>query len=222
QIEDIPTSRLRGAAQGFVELHGRAAALPQDSALHAPLSGEDCVWWACRVYRLRSSGDKKRWELVRDEASALPFVVDDGSGLGLVLPAGADAESVRWRQWEPDSTTRHVEGTIRAGDELYVLGELQTLRAPWQRAPGDTAALLPEIEAMSLRRFADNPAPGVNLVAKPRDGRHFILATQSQKSLVSGERWAAAICLLLFACLIPSAAIALVGAWGKISLYYLP
>lgn len=217
QIEDIPTSRLRGAAQGFVELHGRAAALPQEQELHAPLSGEACVWWACQVFRERGIGNKKHWDKTRDEQSAQPFLVDDGSGLALILPHGADAASVHWHSWQPDSTTRYVEGRIHAGDELYALGTLRTFYAPWTQAPNAVSALLPEVQAMTARRFPEaGSEPGATLVARPADGRSFILATQPQASLVRGERWAAAICLLLFLLLTPPATVALIGAWAQL------
>jgi len=222
QIEDLPTSRLRGAAQGYVELHGRAAGLPQEKDLRAPLSGEGCVWWACQVFREQGIGDKKQWRMTRDEQSAEPFLVDDGSGLALVLPQGADAASVRWRSWQPDSSTRHVEGTIKAGDELYLLGDLRTFRAPWARVPDRAAAWLPQVERMAAQRFPEGGSePGANTLSRPADGRRFILATQPQASLVRGERWAAAICLLLFLVLAPLALAALAGAWGHVEYFYL-
>ncbi|AXQ30371.1 hypothetical protein D0B54_17575 [Solimonas sp. K1W22B-7] len=222
QIEDVPTSRLRGAAQGFVELHGRAAALPQEQELRAPLSGDECVWWACQVFRQEGIGDKKHWRMTRDDRSEQPFLVDDGSGLALVLPSGADAASVAWRSWQPSSDTRYVEGVVHAGDPLYVLGELRTLRAPWSGAPEPAAAWLPQVEAMAGQRFPEGgEQPGANTLALPRDGRRFIFSTQPQASLVSGERWAAALCLLLFLALTPPALMALVGAWGHIEYYYL-
>ncbi len=78
------------------------------------------------------------------------------------------------------------------------------------------------MEAMAAKRFPEGgEQPGANAGALPRDGRRFILSTQPQASLVGGERWAAASCLLLFLALTPPALAALVGAWGHAEHFYL-
>ena len=51
-IEDTPTSRVRSAAQGYVELEGRARPLAGTLNL-APMTQRDCVWWRYRVQHRR-------------------------------------------------------------------------------------------------------------------------------------------------------------------------
>src|SRR6266542_4039224 len=44
QIEDIPTSKIASAAQGYVELLGRSVPIP-DCPVLAPLSQLPCCWY---------------------------------------------------------------------------------------------------------------------------------------------------------------------------------
>src|SRR5260370_8017356 len=47
-IEDTPTSRVRSAAQGYVELSGRGV-LPADSPNKGPLTGIPCTWCRSKI-----------------------------------------------------------------------------------------------------------------------------------------------------------------------------
>ena len=92
---DTPTSRVRSAAQGYVELAGRGATLP-DSPNRAPLTGLPCTWW---LYRIEARGRRGRprlwsglgnWSTLQSATSEAPFVLDDGTGQCLIDPRGAD------------------------------------------------------------------------------------------------------------------------------------
>jgi len=54
-IEDTPTSRIRSAAQGYVELAGRCRPLDGTQNL-APLTQRPCVWWSYRIQQKAESG----------------------------------------------------------------------------------------------------------------------------------------------------------------------
>ncbi len=86
-IEDTPTSRVRSAAQGYVELSGRGI-LPPGAKNTGPLSGIPCVWWRYRVeQRRRRNG---RGQLPVSDTSQVPFLLDDGTGQCLIDPRGAN------------------------------------------------------------------------------------------------------------------------------------
>lgn len=76
-IEEIPTSTIRGAALGLVEVSGTATG---DCTLVAPLSQLDCYF-----YQLTAWGTKK----VAEESLCVPFYLDDETGRLLVDPEGA-------------------------------------------------------------------------------------------------------------------------------------
>jgi hypothetical protein len=65
---DTPTSKIRSAAQGYVELYGVLEALP-DMQLRGPLTGKPCLWWRFRIEEYRSSGKKRSWRVIESGAS---------------------------------------------------------------------------------------------------------------------------------------------------------
>jgi len=88
-IEDTPTSRVRSAAQGYVELSGLGL-LPPDANNKGPLSGIPCTWWRYSVQERRRSGRRQSWATVASDTSEIPFLLDDGTGQCLIDPRGAE------------------------------------------------------------------------------------------------------------------------------------
>lgn len=144
-IADLPTSRVRSASQGLVELAGFARAAGE--AQSAPLSGRPCLWWRYRIERHRSGRRGNSWVTVEKGASAAPLKLDDGSGHCLILPDGGEVRSHRVKRWtgrqrRPPSSGeaadrslfgallgqryRYTEELIADGDPLYVLGHFET------------------------------------------------------------------------------------------------
>jgi len=144
-IEDTPRSRVRSAAQGYVELAGRAICLPGTENL-APLTRRPCVWWRYRVQQRtesRSGNRREHWRTINQGRSDVPFMLDDGTGRCIVQPLGAEimtGESTTWygnTPWPagPPGTGagllasreyRYSEERIYADDGIYVLGGFRT------------------------------------------------------------------------------------------------
>jgi hypothetical protein len=166
-IEDTPTSRIRSAAQGYVELAGRCGALDGSRNL-APLTQRPCVWWRYRVQRRTGSASRgsrrTTWQTVSAGRSEQPFLLDDGTGQCIVQPAGAEVltgESTTWygdTPWPTQLPGRGLTGTL-SGEREYryfeeriyeheqvcVLGGFRTHTAAGLcDAPAEVAALLAE------------------------------------------------------------------------------
>jgi len=162
-IEDTPTSRVRSAAQGYVEIAGRCA--PLDGTRNvAPLTQRPCVWWHYRVQRRSTaSGPRGRrrtkWRTVSAGRSGQPFVLDDGTGTCIVQPAGAEvltAETTTWYGDTPwpggapgrrsafgEAEYRYFEERIYEHEHVYALGQFRTHSAAGSRdVAAETAALL--------------------------------------------------------------------------------
>ena len=136
-IDDTPTSSVRGAALGAVEISGTVVG---PYSLISPLSETDCFYYHA-IARGSSREDKK----AKEEILYAPFFLDDGTGRVMVDPRGAETElqpSVddEYSPSSGDAFTRHFlvrhgissqypahleEYCIRAGDHLYVLGTLR-------------------------------------------------------------------------------------------------
>jgi E3 Ubiquitin ligase len=136
-VQDTPTSTVRGAALGAVEVSGTVVG---PYTLIAPLSETDCFYY--HALARGSSGEEKK---TGEETMYVPFYLDDGTGRVMVDPRGAETDlrpSVDddYSSSTADSFTRHFlvrhgissayparleEYCIRAGDHLYILGTLR-------------------------------------------------------------------------------------------------
>ncbi|MBF0304754.1 MAG: hypothetical protein HQL41_03775 [Alphaproteobacteria bacterium] len=79
---DTPTSTIRGAAQGRVELNVR---IPVDKPLTAPLSGDECGFWHLEVERVVGRGRDARRKVIAEAWSGGKWQeVTDSTGICLL------------------------------------------------------------------------------------------------------------------------------------------
>ncbi|HHB12369.1 MAG TPA: hypothetical protein ENK62_04135 [Chromatiales bacterium] len=160
-IEDVPTSKIRSAAQGYVELIGTARMLP-GAPVVAPFTGVHCVWYRYKVdKRVSSSGQTPgHWRTVRSGVSGETFGLEDGTGRCVIDPEGAEVYPSVTQVWEDSAPLavlsagsilgslgsgryRYTEQRIHDGEPLYAIGELRTLSGADQgTAKEDLLALL--------------------------------------------------------------------------------
>jgi hypothetical protein len=88
-LEDTPTSRVRSAAQGYVELSGHGVP-PPDSHVKGPLTATPCTWWRYKIEERSRTGRSRSWCTVDSGTSTDPFLLDDGTGQCLIDPRGAE------------------------------------------------------------------------------------------------------------------------------------
>lgn len=171
-IEDHPTSTIRSAYQGYVELEGTGKYFDDDPA-SAPLSKKPCIWYRYKVERRRGDG---KWETIESGTSSETFMLDDGTGRVVIDPDGAEVvtrvketwtsqgsgtvgspESIRFarRLGVPAALTgdtyRHTEERLLPNKPLYVLGMLRNLNSLT-----DGPSLKEEVTDL-LREWKNNP-----------------------------------------------------------------
>jgi hypothetical protein len=117
-VADLPTSRVRSAAQGYVELLGHGVMLPNKTTL-APLTRKPCTWWHYSIVDKRS----KSRTVVDRATSDAPFLLDDGSGRCLIDPRGAEVFAQAKDVWY--GATEWPEVRLPRGEGL--LGKLTDL-----------------------------------------------------------------------------------------------
>ena len=83
-----PSSKVRSAALGLVEVNGMAAG---PHTMPAPITGKSCFLYHTTAWQQRAD-KKQEWEKIADETLHLPFFVDDGTGQLLIEPLGADLD----------------------------------------------------------------------------------------------------------------------------------
>lgn len=149
-IEDTPTSKIRSAHQGYVELIGTGNNLAGQS-LAAPLTLTPCIWYDYRIERRVQGGKSRRWQTVKSETSSQPLLLEDGTGQCVINPAGAEVIPSVSRTWHGNAAWpagkaapgdggllrmltgqgryRYTERRIHPGEPLYALGDFVTLGA---------------------------------------------------------------------------------------------
>ncbi|MDX1916166.1 MAG: hypothetical protein SFU55_11330 [Methylophilus sp.] len=218
-IADIATSRIGSAAQGYVELFGRASVNP-DNLIRSPLSGIPCVWFRYFVYSKDNSD--REWREVSHGVSESTFEISDSTGKCQVDPDFAEIVSPE-RRVSYQGEYKHVEDMLFAGSNIYVLGEFSTvggansvlsikedvgeLLAEWKKDPvqlkkrfdlnGDGEIDLKEWEL--ARRAATREVEqlhreirkesGLHIIRAPRDRRLFLISNMSPHKLRQRYQW---------------------------------
>ena len=192
-VADTPASRVRSAAQGYVEFTGHGLLLP-NMENKAPLSGIPCTWWRYKIEERESRGRSRTWSTIKSETSETPFILDDGTGQCLIDPRGAEvfpSSNAVWygsSEW-PDSCLpdgqgvigllsnafgsdkyRYTEHRLHPHEQVYAIGSFRSL--------GGVSVESPDRAVAELLR--DWKLDQISLLAR-FDGNH--------DGVLSGEEW---------------------------------
>ena len=212
-IANMATSRVGSAAQGYVEVQGRASVSP-DNLILSPLSGVQCIWYRYRVYEKDNS--EREWREVDSGVSSATFEITDATGACRVDPDHAEIMGAETRTTYRDGY-KHVEELLFGGSTVYVLGEFSTIggAATALNLSEDVGALLAswKADAAGLKRRFDldgdgqidarewelarrlairtvernhqdiRQQPGIHMVRAPRDARLFLISALSPQRL---------------------------------------
>ena len=212
-IAELPTSRIGSAAQGYVELYGRASVDP-DNLITSPFSGVSCIWYRCRSYSKDNSD--REWREVSCNVSGATFEIRDPTGACRVDPDDAEVMGPEIRTTYSGGY-KQVEEMLFGGGLIYVLGEFSTiggansalslsedvsaLLAEWKKDPvhlkrrfdlnGDGEIDLREWEL--ARRLATRTVEkqhrdirqesGVHVMRAPKNRRLFLISSLSPQKL---------------------------------------
>ncbi|SET19835.1 E3 Ubiquitin ligase [Nitrosomonas marina] len=143
-IEDTPTSKIRSAAQGYVEIMGTVS-MASNHLLSAPLSGTACVWFTYKIQQYRRTGKSSHWSTIEEKTSTEQFLIKDDTGTCVINPEGAEVQTTYSRTWYGHTKKpvqakksinffniiigkryRYIEKIIQADDILYALGDFKT------------------------------------------------------------------------------------------------
>lgn len=212
-IADIATSRVGTAAQGYVEVVGRASA-SKDNLIASPLGGIPCIWYRFRLYSKDNS--KREWRLIDSGVSSATFEIGDSSGVCRVDPDDAEVIAADVRTtFQGDE--KLVEELLYGGSMIYVLGDYTTTGGSHAAlsVSEDVSALLGEWkrDPMQLKKRFDLDNDGQidlrewelarrlalrtveqqhreirsigdsHIVSAPKDGRLFLISPLSPQKL---------------------------------------
>jgi len=195
-IENIPTSKIRSAAVGLIEIAGKAVCF--GDLLKAPFAEVDCVYYRYRVQEQRGSGKNRHWVTIAKEETQGPFFVEDDTGKMLVMPQGAEfhlridqsyynytmlgQKSGRRDQFQTglrnlgidpkglfgmNRVLRCDEVYLEPGDQVYIMGSAQP-------------TILETTSAVAHENL---------MIAKGGGGEYFCISDRSEKELLRKMMW---------------------------------
>jgi E3 ubiquitin ligase len=88
-ILNTPTSKIRSASMGLVEISGLAVG---QKTLSAPITGVPCYYYRTVAWQPKQSGKNEEWVIVAEETLHVPFYLDDNTGRVLIDPQGAEMD----------------------------------------------------------------------------------------------------------------------------------
>ena len=124
-IQNIPTSKIRSIAMGFVEING--VALP-DVLLTGPYTKVPCVFYHIIVERLIRTQKTAQWVKELELKSEIPFFVQDDTGTVMIDPVGAETD-LPLRYTNIEGGRRYREYNIMEKEPIYVLGTAKRLES---------------------------------------------------------------------------------------------
>jgi hypothetical protein len=141
-IQDLPTSKVASAAQGYVELFGRTELLPGE-LLASRLSRTPCCWYS---FEIEEKGSDDKWKTLDSGSSVAHFLLVDDTGQCVISPDGAEVLTHDHKVWE-QLDRRFTEWLLLPKSVIYAIGEFSTTTAAAVAAGeerADVGALLAE------------------------------------------------------------------------------
>lgn len=151
-VEDMPTSPIQSAPQGFIEVQGEAYAFSRD--VYSGLNGSPMLYVEYKAQRYVRRKKNSGWETMFECTLGERFLLRDQSGWAHVLMKGANLQLREeeydwdllggdaqahfmekifprmtvngWNQTIGDGEWRILERGIHPGETVYVLGSLKT------------------------------------------------------------------------------------------------
>jgi hypothetical protein len=148
-MENLPTSRIRSASQGYVELSGIALDI-EGTFLFSKLTQTQCLWFRFKVEEKRTYTNSKgqsrsKWVVVEEGVSDDLFMIDDQTGQCAIDPDGARVVSQHKSVWYDRKwlrQRRYTEELIQTGDDLYAIGLFKTESGGGQQSIREQVSLL--------------------------------------------------------------------------------
>ena len=150
-ITGTPTSKIRAAHQGYVELIGHIT--ESSGLLRSPLSGRECVWFRCRVSRLQSGKKTQKWSIEYASESTDFFEISDTTDSCLVAPEGATIRAEHTRTWY-GSTPMPDSAIDKPTSNLNKLNQILNTPLDSERYQYQESLLFPYEKIYALGQFS--------------------------------------------------------------------
>lgn len=220
-LEAVPESKIRSAAQGYVEMIGKTSAW-NNQTLTAKLSGEPCVWYHYRIeeWRTRSvvtdytnniTRTQSHWVALEEYKSPNYFIFQDNTGECVVDPLKATIVPPRplvwkgfsaknppkppktlWSKiWHSFGSYRYVEYLLPANCTVFVTGMFYTY------FKDNTQVQSNSLWMQYLNDKNSNQLHVLSGQGLPREST-FLISSKTQQQMITSFRLKAFIYFVLF------------------------
>ncbi len=189
-IDDTPTSKIRSAHQGFVELEG-IGHLMKGTPIISPLSKKECLWYDYKIEHIAtqnrigfSRSANISWEIIDSGVSDNLFLLNDGTGICVIDPEGAAITPSFSNSWY--GTREYSVNDIHSSSGVLALKNLTTSNLMRDKSYrysekridiGDALYVLGRFKTVGGRREKlDTPGEVRELLASWKTKPQFLLA----------------------------------------------
>jgi hypothetical protein len=147
---NTPTSKIRSASLGLVEVSGLANG---PYTIPAPITGKPCFLYHTTAWQQRESKNHE-WEKVAEETLFVPFLLDDGTGELLIDPLGADLDLHRDFREEYSASFFSTQNEVPPPVSAFLSSHGVT---PTRRIRIEECCIKPKNALFAVGTLAENP-----------------------------------------------------------------
>ncbi|MCU7829730.1 MAG: hypothetical protein KZQ85_11750 [Candidatus Thiodiazotropha sp. (ex Myrtea sp. 'scaly one' KF741663)] len=178
-IEDIPTSKIRSAHQGYVEIKGKTT-LNGQGPLYVPRLKVPCVWYDYQIFREHNE-DYDSEE--KDKESIRGIYLKDATGICVLHAHLAQIHPKNVIQ-QVEAGATHRMSWIGVGEYVYVLGWLNTLHP----APRVFDVITKETAERDKLRYGQLTEPLATITKHPNGQYPFIIRADYEHKILTKLR----------------------------------
>jgi len=193
-IENVPTAKIRSAAQGYVELIGTTRMM-EGPVIVSPLTSTVCVWFRYKIEEKvsRRVGNKRstHWNVVKQQTSEELFMLEDETGRCVIDPDDADVitEKRSWYKHDIVPSRRYTEELILQNFPIYAIGLFKTVaNVEHQKFRQDVSHLLREWKNNDPNQLIDRYDSDKDGKVSPQEWEKARADAQRQVKLKNGHR----------------------------------
>ena len=164
---NTPTSRIRSASLGLVEISGVATG---PYTLPAPISGMPCFLYSTTAWLQSDESKTHEWKKVAEETLHVPFFLDDGTGKLLVDPRGAELDLHRDLRQTYSDTIFSPHATPQVSGFLARHGATETSKIRIEER-----CIKPKDTLFVVGTMAENPGIDVRRFPLPVERNNLVL-----------------------------------------------
>lgn len=223
-IRNTPTSTIRSAPMGRVEVKGTTKPTSEENKLISPFVGEECVGYECEVEEYNYDDDGSNWQTVYQTRETIPFLLEDDTGRIMI-----DGEQAEWSIGSSDYREEFDENEAPDRIKNFLQKEIEQNQAlDFDLLGGDhfrftenridvneDLYVLGGAEPIDHRDDLDSDQTDT-VIGKDERTDMFYISDESEEAIITSKWWGIVTAIGIGTILTPASALALCQIFGVI------